>query len=511
MFRNAFVGLTLFAACSPIVDNKNMPDAAIDAPSTTPPKILMSNPADKSKSVSPLTKIVVWFDAALDASTVNATTVKVRASLLPSPSSAGFSPTIPSLSVPTPGTDTVRGTVSYDEAQHKLTFSPARPLNNSTEFALVLNGVKDTAGNMVAAGPAITFRTYLNTNYRKLYLNTPQYTVSYYYDYPLDAEGHAQKQFYKPSTGPDGLWMTTDDPATCGYNGYSYGPEGRLLENRSLGAGPDAMCNTADDVVSSMSKNNYDLMGRLIDTTSFSAAGPDGNWGTNDDVISSWTKYGYNASGQHVLQATLGDKGADNMWKTADDRCTGCYFFEYTYDASGNYTQQIARTTGTDNIPGTADDVPQSWNENIYDATGYLTRFVVHTSAAGTDGMWPTADDPVSYYYSYANEAAGDRQKYFTGAGVDGMWFTADDVCSGMYMQALDANKLPTRYKGFGAGPDAKLCTADDVISAVYYDLRNDANGNKIDFGYACQSGADGIWDTADDRCAYTFNYDVLH
>lgn len=497
MFRNAFVGLTLLAACSPIVDNKNMPDAAIDSPATTPPKISMANPADKSKGVSILTKVDVWFDYALDPTTVTATTVRLRAGLLGN--------------IPTPGTDTVHGTVAYDDAQHKLTFSPYRPLTNGYEYALILNGVKDTAGNMLPVGSATTFRTYLNGDIQRAVFNQPQYTVAFWYDDQVDPDGHWQKYgLYHYSSGTDGVWMTADDPIGCGYNGYAYGPEGRLLDIRAYAAGPDGLCNTGDDVVSSSSRYAYDAAGLLTEVTYFNGAGPDGIWGTSDDVIGNYNKFIYTMTGQLQQQTTYNDKGVDNIWKTADDRWIGGGNYEYRYDTAGNNTHRIYRSNGADNIPFTPDDLVQYWYEYSFDQNSFNTRYTYHGSS-GPDGVWLTADDPVGFYYAYANEAAGDRQKYYSATGPDGMWFTSDDVCSGMSLTKLDANKLMTSYETFSAGTDGKPCTADDILSSVSIEYRYDKNGNKIGSGQTCQPGADGVLDTADDRCAYTWLYDLAH
>src|SRR5512143_4346317 len=68
----------LGAGCGSVSDNKNNPDAAIDATDTRPPMIAGSRPDMGEKGVSPLSAISIRFDENLDMSTVSTATVKAK-------------------------------------------------------------------------------------------------------------------------------------------------------------------------------------------------------------------------------------------------------------------------------------------------------------------------------------------------------------------------------------------------------------------------------------------------
>ena len=112
--------------------------ASLVAPDVTPPSIASVSPANGSSGVSLAATVKVTFSEAMDPATINAGTIILR-----SASGAQLS-----------------GTVAYDPTAHSAELKPASALPNASVLtAFVTTGVKDAAGNTLAAGFSWSFTT----------------------------------------------------------------------------------------------------------------------------------------------------------------------------------------------------------------------------------------------------------------------------------------------------------------------------------------------------------------
>ena len=109
------------------------------APDTTPPTVVAVSPANGAASVAVTSPVNITFSEAMDATTINGTTV--------------------SLKTTSSGT-VVSGAVTYNAATKVATFTPSGALAFGTGYTVtVTTGVKDLAGNAMAAQFTSTFAT----------------------------------------------------------------------------------------------------------------------------------------------------------------------------------------------------------------------------------------------------------------------------------------------------------------------------------------------------------------
>jgi hypothetical protein len=115
----------------------------VDAPDTAPPTVTSFSPAAGAVNVSVDINVIVTFNEAMDAGTVNGSTVELR-----DQSNA-----------------LVTATVSYDEATFTATLDPTVSLAGEATYTVRVSGgatdprVKDVAGNALAADVTWTFTT----------------------------------------------------------------------------------------------------------------------------------------------------------------------------------------------------------------------------------------------------------------------------------------------------------------------------------------------------------------
>lgn len=106
---------------------------------STPPTVIAVTPTSGSTNVPTNSSVTVTFSEAMDAATINATTITLRN-------------TATSAAVP--------GTVTYNVATNTATFTPTGPLSNGTGYTFnVTTGAKDLAGNALASTFVATFTT----------------------------------------------------------------------------------------------------------------------------------------------------------------------------------------------------------------------------------------------------------------------------------------------------------------------------------------------------------------
>jgi hypothetical protein len=487
--RDACLAVMVTAACSPVFDPSNVPDAAIDAPDPSAPKIVSSYPDNMQAQVSVLTPISLFMDRRMDPASITQMTVRLRWIY----SNTGYQ------------YQYVK--VSYDDAARKISIVPNQPMYASYRYEVIVNGVKDLVGNELTDG-RVNFLTYVNYPTRYTYYNANG-TVSSGNVYQLDMNGRPQKVLGITGTGPDNVWHSADDVISCCVTQYTYAPDGRQLEYRYMGnVGPDAKPNTADDIATSVTKYNYDAMGLQTDTT-YTAAGPDGVFGNGDDTITAYNGFFYMDG---FLRASIyfDNAGLDGQWKTADDRTSpNSGYTEYVTDANGNRTRQVGRNTGADGIPRNADDGYSYYYEYTLDTYGYVTQ-QVYRNGAGTDGMWLTADDTIGFWYKYVRDENGLQTGLFqyNAVGTDGMWLTADDPVSYWQGYTYGETKQQIETAQYTApGTDGMWGTADDPVS-YYARMWYDANGNRVDSKSYVQ-GPDGLFKTSDDRVSSDNDFDL--
>jgi Ice-binding-like/Bacterial Ig-like domain len=101
------------------------------APDTTPPTIILTNPASGATGVALNSTVNATFSEAMDPATINAVTFTLMLGATP-----------------------VAGTVTYNAVNQIATFTPTANLAlNATYTALVTTGATDLAGNALVAGP----------------------------------------------------------------------------------------------------------------------------------------------------------------------------------------------------------------------------------------------------------------------------------------------------------------------------------------------------------------------
>jgi len=109
-------------------------------PDTTPPTITGFNPANGTSNVAITAAPQITFSEALNASTVNSSTVRLL-----------------------DGSTPVAATVSYNASNFTATITPAAALSNSKTYTISVlggsSGVKDAAGNALAQTATSTFTT----------------------------------------------------------------------------------------------------------------------------------------------------------------------------------------------------------------------------------------------------------------------------------------------------------------------------------------------------------------
>ena len=473
MLRLGCLVLLVVAACSPVKDASNVPDAPVDSTDMRPPMIASSVPEDMATKVSVLAPISVFFDEALDPASVTAETVKLGYddSNIPSVLTEGL--VIPLGPVPA-GLTPVRGTVSYDPGPRKVSFVPAVPLPRGRVLTLSLD-VNDTAG--IAFTGTVHFITYVNEDTRQYYFNGAGLPSSWS-GYSTDMAGWITKRIAGSQPGIDTIWFSADDPRSIRYD-FDHHPDGRISEERYFNAGPDGRYDTLDDPMTLCISYRYDAEQVLQARTYSVTIGPDNMWCTSDDVPSNTTRYTYEGTKRTGFVYDT-DPGADNTWHTTDDQCAVYYDFEY--DAQGRKTREIYRNCGADGFTHSADDTYNYYYQYDYDANGYVTS-TTYFIGPGADTQWLTGDDQRSYVDTYRRDPDGQLTETLrsTGAGADLILGNADDSGGPRTVQTYNAQKLVqdiTVY--YIPGPDGLWGTDDDVIS--YYDkLTYDVNGNRVD------------------------------
>jgi hypothetical protein len=107
------------------------------APDTTPPTVTSTTPATNAAGVSTATTVKATFSEAMTATTVTTASFVLR----------------------NPAGATVGGTIGYNATTRVATLTPSQLLAVSTTYTATISGVKDSAGNALAAAKVWSFTT----------------------------------------------------------------------------------------------------------------------------------------------------------------------------------------------------------------------------------------------------------------------------------------------------------------------------------------------------------------
>jgi hypothetical protein len=113
----------------------------LGAGDTTPPSVIAHSPADGATGVPTSTTVQATFSEAVDPATVD----------------------VNSFTLAGPGSTSVSATVSYNPTQKVATLTPSSALASGTAYTATVNGVKDTAGNVMAQPATWTFTTAMSS------------------------------------------------------------------------------------------------------------------------------------------------------------------------------------------------------------------------------------------------------------------------------------------------------------------------------------------------------------
>jgi methionine-rich copper-binding protein CopC len=105
----------------------------------TPPTVTSTGPANGATGVSPSAPITITFSEAMDANTITTANITMRTTI---------------------GGTAVNGTIAYSAATRTATFTPSATLAQTTGYTVTVStGVKDAAGNAMAANFVFAFTT----------------------------------------------------------------------------------------------------------------------------------------------------------------------------------------------------------------------------------------------------------------------------------------------------------------------------------------------------------------
>jgi Bacterial Ig-like domain len=407
------------------------------------PSVAAMFPEDGARRVHVVTApIGVRFTAAVDASSINATSVRL--------SKAG------DLGAPK---RRVAGAIAYDEIVHQVVFTPAVPLSYGATYTLDVAGV--TANGLPVAAATATFRTYGNPMVSSTHFMLDGTTPLERFELRHDNDGVIIEDAWI-TKGPDDQFGTLDDgishlytsgPVPGGWRTAEYdgpGPDQkwrtaddavvryddvRPLDGGSrrvtyTAAGSDGSWFTADDVGLLVVTTRYDDAGRLVERR-LAAPGPDGKLGTADDFVGSVRaiyKFPDDPTRDDHDEVTYADPGPDKTWMTDDDVIYSVN--RWQYDERGLLTIYSSVSAGADHTFGTSDDVTDHISHYEYDTDGKLSRETVQE--ARTDGKLGTNDD---LYDDRDFDYAGSDNVHVVktqSAGLDMKFNTPDDYLAGI-------------------------------------------------------------------------------
>lgn len=137
--RRFFVGAVTLMVLAGCDDSGGLPALITGNTDIVPPVVTSTFPSGGQSGVSALATVTATFSESLDPTTVNTSTVLVTAA------ATGVG---------------IAGTVSYNSSLQQAIFLPSSTLAANTSYTVTLTtGIKDVAGNPMAANNVFTFTT----------------------------------------------------------------------------------------------------------------------------------------------------------------------------------------------------------------------------------------------------------------------------------------------------------------------------------------------------------------
>jgi len=426
--------LGLLAACATDLDEVS----EIDQPThedgvTRHMAVATMSPTLGSRTAGPLTTVTLTFNARVDMTTVDNSTVWIaeRTSLRRVPA-----------------------VVSAGATLRQVVLTPARPLGAGGRYTVHAEGVEAAvAGYTPSEWSGYFFTTLHEATHMERFNETGM--VSYFdavYDsamrllvvdsmytgpdhapgggddliagrseYTYDGAQDPRKLLVRDAPGVDGDWGTPDDVMSIDRR-YRFGAPG-LLRLHKIDAGPDNLLGTPDDFQGAISERTYDANDELTHTCQ-QEPGVDGRAFTSDDIITSCNRTERADGERRVL--TLIAPGDDGAWRTPDD-VVGSTWRLHLLDDVGNEIRTETHALAGDGTATPSDATLLSYVTYEYDANGLLIEALGYVGA-GADTAWNTPDDVAGA----RDNASHDGQGFLTvelsfDAGDDGLHHTGDD------------------------------------------------------------------------------------
>ncbi len=377
----------------------------------TPPTVTVVSPIAGATGVDPATLITATFSEAMLATTISTSTFTV---------SGG-----------------VTGTVSYDPATWKATFTPSAALANGTNYTVTIStGVKDLAGNAMAAAKVWTFTTLAATTPPAIndYCQIPPYVTSASSNLKpnvlliIDNSGSMYEFAYKAAGAGGSSYDTSYNPATS-YYGYfdsekMFRYSGSYFE-LDTAATPDKTSFWSGNFLNWLTMRRIDVIRKVLvggktqprsaNTANylFATESPDRDFyksynnvnytveaGTSTEVIKDTTN-----SKTYNIKIYVGDQPPQEglVLRYTDRINFGIMFYNdgYRYESGtnsvrdGGYVAVDIGSTGTNLLTQIENTDPSTWTplgETLYEATKYFQA----TTSAYNGGTY-SGKDPIQY------------------------------------------------------------------------------------------------------------------
>ena len=366
-------------------------------PDTAAPAIASRNPGAGSSGISPATSVTVTFNERMDASTVTGTTFTLAAG-----------------GTPVAGSVTGSGIIYM--------FTPSAALVDSTTYTATItggsSGVKDLAGNALAADNTWTFTTNRPPTANP---GSPQ-TVNEGASVTLngsassDPDGTIASYLWE-QTGGTSVTLTNATSAVASFTAPSVGPAGGTLSFRLTVTDSGGLTGSATTTVTVTNVNQAPTAAitgasgiLLVDTAYTTLSGSTSSDPDGDPLTYAWT-------------LTSRPSGSGTTLSGA-----GTVTPSFTPDLAGSYTVQLIVTdnnlAASSPVTATLATTNRAPTAAITGATGTLLVDTAYTALSGSTSSDPDGD-ALSYAWSFTSSPSGSGTT-LSGAGTVTPSFTPD-------------------------------------------------------------------------------------
>ena len=421
--------------------------------------------------------------------------------------------------------------VSYRPQSGALAITPRSALQSGVRYQVVAQGLVALDGEVAQRQVLLQFGTLVNPVTKRVFFRAglPAQEQEFDYDenvqllqrtdfgfvagkrqiqgytkFLRDVANRVTRDVYYSAAGADSSWLTPDDSVGM-YNETTRTIDGMVSrEFSAYTSGANGVWFDGDDAGGSFVRYDYNGSRQLIREMHLRGNGADGIAFTADDDVAYGEAMTYYADGALANVTRSARAGADQHWFTVDDDVEWLAV-ELTASPIG---RAVYTAAGSDGVWGTADDVLASYR--LTQETPAQLMYV-YGKGAGKDGLWFNDDDDIDYYSVYSRDEQGRRIRHakYVSPGSDGHWFTADDVAERYtdYRYGLHGLLLgETEYNN--PGSDGRWFTADDGVR-VYRSYQYADNGALLNAAEYAAAGPDGKWFTPDDVIEERTEYDA--